>query len=45
MLVRQLEDEVVKCKTQASQTNPEVKAQIESLQVGEKNDISFITIC
>merc|ERR1712038_1397734 len=33
MLVRQLEDEVVKCKTQASHTNPEVKAHMEALQV------------
>ena len=33
MLVRQLEDEVVKAKTQASQTNPEVKAHMEALQV------------
>merc|ERR1711997_1103559 len=33
MLVRQLEDEVVKAKTQASHTNPEVKAHMEALQV------------
>ena len=33
MLVRQLEDEVVKAKTHASQTNPEVKAHLEALQV------------
>ena len=29
MLVRQLEDEVVKAKTHASQTNPEVRGKVK----------------
>merc|ERR1712212_926337 len=33
MLVRQLEDEVVKYKTAVNHTNPEVKAHLEALQV------------
>ena len=40
MLVRQLEDEVVKAKTQASHTNPEVSA-VESMLSNLEDNISF----
>ena len=33
MLVRQLEEEVVKTRAHAKETNPEIKAHIESLQI------------
>ena len=33
MLVRQLEEEVVKTRQQAKETNPEIKAHIEALQI------------
>ncbi len=33
MLVRQLEEEVVKSRQHAKETNPEIKAHIEALQV------------
>lgn len=33
MLVRQLEEEVVKSRQHAKETNPEVKAHIEALQI------------
>ena len=33
MLVRQLEEEVVKTRQHAKETNPEIKAHIESLQL------------
>lgn len=33
MLVRQLEEEVVKSRQHAKDTNPEVKAHIEALQI------------
>ena len=33
MLVRQLEEEVVKTRAQCKETNPEVKAHIEGLQI------------
>jgi hypothetical protein len=33
MLVRQLEEEVVKTRAHAKETNPEIKAHIEGLQV------------
>lgn len=33
MLVRQLEEEVVKTRQHAKETNPEIKAHIEGLQV------------
>lgn len=33
MLVRQLEEEVVKNRQHAKETNPEIKAHIEALQI------------
>ena len=33
MLVRQLEEEVVKTRAHAKETNPEIKAHIEGLQM------------
>ena len=33
MLVRQLEEEVVKTRQHAKETNPEIKAHIEALQI------------
>lgn len=33
MLVRQLEEEVVKSRQHAKETNPEIKAHIEALQI------------
>ena len=33
MLVRQLEEELVKARQHAKETNPEIKAHIESLQI------------
>ena len=33
MLVRQLEEEVVKTRQVAKETNPEIKAHIEALQI------------
>lgn len=44
MLVRQLEEELVKCRQHAKETNPEIKAHIEALQMENDHLSREVTI-